>query len=89
MIRVGIEEVQGTIGALLEQAEHGEEIVITRDGTAIAKIIASGPELLESSEEKRAAASAAIDRIRERAKTLPKWPFDWEEIKADRDFGRR
>ncbi len=87
MVRVAIEEVQSTIGALIEQAEHGEQIVITRDGAAIAEIIPSESETMLT-EEQRAEARAASERIRERAKLL-KLSFNWEEIKADRDFGRR
>ena len=87
MVKVAIEEVQSTIGALIEQAEHGEQVVITRDGQPVAQIVGSEPDFVVT-EEQRALARAASERIRERAKRL-KLTFNWEEIKADRDFGRR
>ena len=87
MVKVAIEEVQSMIGALLEQAEHGEQIVITRNGAAVAKIISSESEPVLT-EEQYAEACAASERMRERARSL-KLSFDWEELKADRDFGRR
>jgi antitoxin (DNA-binding transcriptional repressor) of toxin-antitoxin stability system len=61
--------------------EDGEEIVITRDGKPVARLV---PDTLDSS---RAAAAAANLRIRARAAAM-NVKFDWEEFKRDRDEGR-
>ncbi len=39
MTEVGSFEAKNTLSALLERAEHGEEIVITRRGRPIAKLV--------------------------------------------------
>ena len=83
MVEIEIATARETFSALLELAEHGEEVVILRDGDPVARL---SPNVTA---RERAESDAAFERIRERAKTLPKQPFDWEEIKADRDFGRR
>ncbi len=89
MVEVGIAEAQSTLTALLQQVQSGQEVVITSEGNPIARLIPATEAPVEFTDVQRAEARAAIERIRERAKTLPKVPFDWEEIKADRDFGRR
>jgi prevent-host-death family protein len=45
---------------LLERVEAGEEIVITRHGSAVAKLV---PEKKETTTEERAAAIARIERL--------------------------
>ncbi len=89
MVEVGIAEAQTTLFTLLQQVERGEEIVITREGNPVARLVPDQQQPRIWTEEQKAASRAAIERIRERAKTLPRQPFDWEEIKKDRDFGRR
>ena len=81
MTEVGAFEAKNTLGSLLTRVEHGEEIVITRHGRPIARLV---PNI-----ERRdtAAARTAFQRIRERAKRSG--GFDWEELKALRDTGRR
>jgi prevent-host-death family protein len=67
---------------LLDRAERGEEIVITRRGRPVAKLIPiGGARDIES-------ARAAARRIRERAKKRG-GTFSWEEWKKYRDEGRR
>ena len=43
MREVGAFEAKNKLGQLLDQVEHGEEIVITRRGKAVAKLVPAGP----------------------------------------------
>ncbi len=89
MVKVEIAEAQAMLLALLQQVEQGKQFVITREGSPIAWLV---PDALRPSmftEAQRTKAQAAVERIGERAKTLPIQPFNWEDIKADRDLGRR
>lgn len=80
MIEVGAFEAKNTFGSLLDRVEHGEEIVITRHGRPVARLVPN------AGKRDVAAAKAALQRIRERAKGGG--GFDWEEMKALRDTGR-
>ena len=75
-------EAKNTLGSLLDRVERGEEIVITRHGKPVARLVASGPGV------DRARAKAAAERIRARAEHLSSGRFDWGPLKADRDEGR-
>jgi prevent-host-death family protein len=83
MAEVGAFEAKNTLSALLERAERGEEIVITRRGRPVAKLVpfqnAAGSEQ----------ALLAAERIRALAKSMNLGAFDWEEWKSYRDEGRR
>jgi prevent-host-death family protein len=37
--QIGVFEAKNTLGALLDRVERGEEIVITRHGTAVARLV--------------------------------------------------
>ncbi len=80
--QVGAFEAKNTLGTLLDRVERGEEIVITRHGKAVARLVPNEVRI------GRAQAQAAIDRIQERARRLGGGRFDWEEVKALRDVGR-
>jgi len=72
---------------LLDRVEQGEEIVITRHGRPVARLVPNEGRVDQSR------ARAAFERIRENARQLarenPGRPaFDWEEIKKMRDEGR-
>jgi len=43
MREMGAFEAKNTFGHLLDQVEHGEEIVITRRGRAVARIVPADP----------------------------------------------
>jgi antitoxin (DNA-binding transcriptional repressor) of toxin-antitoxin stability system len=61
----------------------GEEVVITRAGRPVAKLVlAKGERDIERARE-------AGKRIRALAKEMNLGPFDWEEWKKYRDEGRR
>jgi prevent-host-death family protein len=85
MLQVGAFEAKNTFGSLLDRVEAGEEIEITRHGRPVAQLVPRRT----ISEEQRAIARAAMQRIRQRAKEMKLGPFNWEEWKADRDEGRR
>jgi len=66
----------------LDRVERGEEIVITRHGKPVARLVASTGGI------DRAATKAAAERIRGRAEHLSLGRFDWDALKTDGDEGR-
>ena len=81
MIEIGAFEAKNTLGALLDRVERGEEIVITRHGRPVARLIPSAGAI------DRERARAAAKRLLSRARKV-KGGFDWENLKQDRDQGR-
>jgi prevent-host-death family protein len=84
---VGAFEAKNTLGSLLDRVESGEEIVITRHGKPVARLVPN-----EGSVD-RSRARAAFDRVRENARLLheqnkDKEPLDWPTLKKWRDEGR-
>jgi prevent-host-death family protein len=82
MLQIGAFEAKNTFGGLLDRVQDGEEIVITRHGRAVARLVPNAGAL------DRTQARAAAERIRARAATLTAGSFDWEAMKQDRDEGR-
>jgi prevent-host-death family protein len=81
MKQVGAFEAKNKLSELLDLAEAGEEVVITRHGKEVARLVPPHPHY------NREEAEAAMLRIRERAKRR-KLNVSLEEIKAWRDEGR-
>jgi prevent-host-death family protein len=86
--RVGAFEAKNSLGTLLDRVEQGEEIVITRHGKPVARLV---PHTGHPDQDQ---VQTEFQRLRERARQLarenPGRPaFDWEEIKKLRDEGRR
>jgi prevent-host-death family protein len=84
---IGAFEAKNTLGSLLDRVEGGEEIVITRHGKAVARLV---PNDWHSSRDQ---AQAAFEKLRERARRLAQQnpqtrSFNWEEMKKLRDEGR-
>jgi prevent-host-death family protein len=82
---IGAFEAKNTLGTLLDRVENGEEIVITRHGRAVARLVPNLPHIASDDVQ------AAFDRIRERARRLhpaKREPFDWQRLKKLRDEGR-
>jgi prevent-host-death family protein len=81
-MQIGSFEAKNKFSALVERAERGEEIVITRRGRPVAKLVpvadVSPTEL----------ARGAARQLRENAKAHG-GRFDWKEWKGYRDAGRR
>lgn len=82
MIEIGAFEAKNTLGALLDRVERGEEIVITRHGKPVARLVPNEGRL--RGEQARAAAG----RMRARASQLKIGRFNWKSLKRDRDAGR-
>ena len=82
MDEIGAFEAKNKLSELLDRAERGEEVVITRRGKPVAKLV---PVKMESDVER---SRAAMERIRERARKFG-GKFDWEEWKSYRDEGRK
>ena len=83
MREVGAFEAKNRLGALLDQVERGEEIVITRRGKPVAKLVPAGPGfdrvkarqaiagLLEASR------AALLERVGEAGGVAPAlWPLE-------------
>ncbi len=82
MQEIGAFEAKNTLGALLDRIQNGEEIVITRHGKRIARLIPeTGTRNLE-------AARAAAARLRARAKEQAGMPIAHDDWKAFREEGR-
>lgn len=82
MLQVGAFEAKNTLGSLLDRVQEGEEIVITRHGRPVARLVPN------TGTVDRTQARAAAERIRTRASLLGAGGFDWESLKRDRDEGR-
>jgi len=81
----GAFEGKNNFGKMLDLVEAGEEVVITRHGKPVARLVPSSHALPSKVERARAAAA----RIRERARDRSAGTFDWEEWKKLRDEGRK
>lgn len=82
MREIGAFEAKNKLGTLLDWVENGEEVLITRHGKAVARLIPN------TATHDASKAVAAAQRIRARAGTLKGGGFDWEQWKAYRDEGR-
>ena len=81
MQEIGAFEAKNTLGSLLDRVQQGEEIIITRHGKPVARLVPNSGRIDTSQ------AKAAIARIRARAQNT-KAGFDWDAVKRDRDQGR-
>ncbi len=66
MDKIGALEAKNTLGALRDRVERGEEILITRHGKPVARLI---PNQMRVDEDQ---SLAALDRIRQRSQQLHK-----------------
>lgn len=82
MREVGAFEAKNKLSELLDLAEGGEEVVITRHGKEVARLVP--PQGTVNRDEAR----AAMQRLRERAKK-ENLGITLEEVMAWRDEGRR
>jgi prevent-host-death family protein len=72
---VGAFEAKTHLSDLLDRVEQGEEIVITRRGRPVARLVAAGSQQAE----------AAVSRLRALRQTATLGGLDWREL---RDAGR-
>jgi prevent-host-death family protein len=83
MREIGAFDAEKSLGALLDRVQRGEEIVITRHGKRIARLVPEG------AAKDGQTARAAAERIRARAKDIPRdEAISIEEWKQFRDAGR-
>lgn len=82
MEKIGAFEAKNTLGSLLDRVEQGEQILITRHGKAVARLVPA------TSAVDRSQAQGAAQRIRARSAQVASRPVNWEEVKSDRDLGR-
>ena len=79
MIQVGAFEAKTHLSALLEKVDRGEEVLITRRGKAVARLVpAHGLD--------QARTQQAIAKLRELRKEVSLGDASWREL---RDVGRR
>jgi prevent-host-death family protein len=94
MDEVGLFDAKNRLSELVDRAERGEEVVITRRGKAVAKLVPAG-ELSKEQRSRQAAvrirkrALQAAQDIRNLAQEMNLGPFDWDEWKKYRDAGRK
>ncbi|MCC6920318.1 MAG: type II toxin-antitoxin system prevent-host-death family antitoxin [Alphaproteobacteria bacterium] len=82
MTKIAAAEAKNRFAELIDRANAGEEIEVTKYGHVVARIVApkQGRDV--------AKALAALERLRANAKEIG-IKFDWAEWKAYRDEGRR
>jgi prevent-host-death family protein len=86
--QVGAFEAKNTLGTLLDRVEQGEEIVITRHGKPVARLVPNAG--YPDQDQVQAAFARLRESARQLARENPGRPaFDWESIKKLRDEGRR
>jgi prevent-host-death family protein len=79
MIKVGAFEAKTHLSSLLDRVAAGEEIVITRHGKAVARIIAEPQAEVQQRE-------SVVRHLKELRKTARLGKLDWRDL---RDEGRR
>jgi prevent-host-death family protein len=90
MAEIGAFEAKNTLGSLLDRVERGEEIVITRNGKPVARLV---PDAGNAGRMDLNQTRAAFERIRGRARHLKRdksaeASFDWPALEKLRDQGR-
>jgi prevent-host-death family protein len=84
-----IHEAKNNFSALLQEVEQGEEIVITRHGKHIARIVREVPAQMSEQEraQRRKEAIARLEALHARIGPDPNYqPGDWKKY---RDAGRK
>ena len=79
MIEVGAFEAKTHLSALLDKVSRGEEVLITRRGKAIARLV-------PAEQAGRSRVNTAIDELLTRREEVTLNGVDWETL---RDTGRR
>jgi prevent-host-death family protein len=82
MTEIDVLEAKNMLGTLLDRVGQGEEIIITRHGNPVARLVPNQGGI------NRQLAEAAAKRIRERAVQIQAGPFEWKNLKRDRETGR-
>lgn len=85
MLEIGAFQAKNTFGTLLDRVAAGEDVVITRRGKPAARLVPFDGTAAESHRQ----ATAAVARIRERAKRSHFAPISRSEWSEFRNEGRR
>ena len=83
MKEIDVLEANTKLSALLDLVEAGEEVVITRGGKPVARLVPAAAHAVDLEQ-----ARAAAERIIERSRGVKLGKLDWLESKAYRDEGR-
>ncbi len=81
-MEVGVFEAKNRLSELIEAARRGEEVVITKHGEPVATLQAARKRLSD------AEFASVMARVKARREALG-FTTTWEELKKDRDLGRR
>jgi prevent-host-death family protein len=83
-----IHEAKNNFSALLQEVEQGEEIIITRHGKHIARIVREVPVQMSAQEreQRRQAAIARLEALHARIGPAEPGYSDWKSL---RDAGRK
>lgn len=82
MLKIGAFEAKNTFGTLLDRVQRGEEILITRHGQPVARLV---PNVCPIDQDQT---RSALGRIRDRARHARLGGFDWDSLKESRDRDR-
>lgn len=83
MTEIGAFEAKNKLSALLDRVARGDEVVITRRGRPVAKLVP-----IDAGRDDTRTKSA-VEGLRAIAAGLNLGPFDWDSWKELRDAGRR
>jgi prevent-host-death family protein len=87
MQTIAIAQAKNNFSAMLHVVEAGEDVVLTRHGKPIARIVPEAIEPLVAARGVEAMRKEAMDLLNAfRAKVMPGPPLDWKEL---RDAGRK
>lgn len=85
---VQVEAGKTTMDALLENIARGDQVELQQNGRTVATLTPAPTLPKRPTPEQTAQALAALGRIDERVKRLG-LRFDFDEFKADKEYGRR
>jgi prevent-host-death family protein len=82
-MEIGVLEAKDRLSVLLDRVERGAEVIITRHGRLVARLVP-----ISGTAPQGGGLYAAMARSRARAAARRAGPFDWSEWKALRAEGR-
>lgn len=88
MRTIELPDAETQLPALVAGVESGEDVVITRNGKPVVRMSAAGPAKIVVTPEQQARAMEAIEDLARLREEMKLGPFNLEEFKADRDWGR-
>ncbi len=82
--KIGAFQAKNTLGTLLDWVEAGDEVVITRRGKNVARLVNARSAAIAGDQAAEAAA-----RIRRRARSMGDTRMSWSDWRTLREEGRR